>query len=148
MKTLLERFNGCNLSSDNITARIEGFTRSTGIKGTWYTFIAMVLTRENIYEEFVCKLNAGVKNEEHIKATDDFFNNFKAGDYNITNVQVRIAGQQWTDEDNELSGTYKTSYLSVPTYSDLMFKGSDATLDMRKREREFAKLALESMEVE
>jgi hypothetical protein len=147
MKTLSERFKDCNLSNDNITARIEGFTRSTGPKGTWYTFVAAILTRANTYEEFVCKLNAGISNEDYIKNVDRFFAEFKPGDYNITNVSIRETGATWDDGEGN-NGTYKTSYISVPTYSDLLYKGGDAVLNQRTREAQFAKLALQAMVVE
>lgn len=146
MKTLRQRFESLGLNLDSITAKVEGFTVSTGDKGTWYTFVANILSNGK-YESFVCKLNAGSANAEHIAKTKEFFDSFKAGDYMLTNVGLRVAGEDWTDESGN-KGTYKESYVNVPFISNFIYLGSDAVYNMKKQEAEYAKMALQAMKEE
>ena len=143
MKTLKERFEYANLSTDNFSATIGAVSKSSN----WYTFVANVVKQDNTIEQFVCKLNAGKDNEAYIKQTDDFFASFKPGDYMLTNVQLRQAGETWSDEAGT-EGTYKESYISVPFTSNMLALGENAVLNNKRKEAEYAKIALEAMNVE
>jgi len=140
MKTLKERFEAIGLSIDNFSATISGVSKSNN----WYTFIANVVTPKNSIEQFVCKLNAGKDNAEYIKQTDDFFTLFKDGDYMLTNVQLRQAGETWNDEAGN-TGSYKESYVSVPFTSSILYLGSDTVIANKRKESELAKIALQGL---
>lgn len=140
--TLKQRFESLGLTSDAITARIESVTKS----GNWYIFVGNILTIANKFESFVMKLNAGENNEDYIKETETFFSTFKPGDYLLSNVQVRQAGETWNDESGN-SGQYKESYICVPFTSNMLFLGSDSVYNTRKRESDYAKMNLKALEL-
>jgi hypothetical protein len=144
-KTLRQRFDSLGLTTDSVTAKIEGVTRSKGEKGTWFIMVAMILI-DNIFHPFVCKLNAGAANDEYIKQCEEFFNSFKAGDYVLTNLQLRVKGETWEDDEGN-KGVYESNYISIPFISDMLYLGSDTVYKTKEQEAKYAKMQLSNLKL-
>jgi hypothetical protein len=141
--TLRQRINKAGLSLDNLVCRIEGKNKSVSVKGTWFIMSIAVLVN-GIFENFICKLCAGGTDKpEYTKQVEDWFNeNFKEGDWQLTNLALRIKGESWTSEDGKSSGIYEQTYINIPFTSDMIYLGKDAVMNQKKQEAEYHKLLL------
>ncbi len=137
MKTS-ERFQTAGCSTDSFSATIGAVTKS----GSWYTFVANVITKANRIEPFICKVNAGSKDADYVAKVEEFFAGFKAGDYILSNVSIREKGETWHDEANATEGVYKESYISVPYISNILALGNGAIMNTKKDEAKLARMAL------
>jgi hypothetical protein len=141
-----QKFASLGLSTDSLVARIEGFSKSVSDRGTWYIMVLQILVN-NKFEQFVAKLNAGVLNEDHIARVNEFFDTFKVGDYMLTNLNIRQAGEKWQSEDGKNSGIYETSYINIPFTSDMLFQGENAVENIITKETKYANIKLKSLEL-
>lgn len=140
---LKERFDKLGLSKDAIIARIEGVNKSVSDMGTWFTFVAYVLVNGK-FETLTCKLNAGKNRESHVTAVNEFFTNFKAGDYQLTNLGIRVEGETWEDEEGN-KVVYKQSYINVPFPSDMIYLGENTVENLKAKEAKFKRMEREAL---
>jgi hypothetical protein len=139
---IAQRFANLGLSTDSVIARIEGVLKSVSDNGTWFSMVMQVLVNGK-FETFPTKLNAGTGNADYIKQCEDFFANFQKGDYQVTNLNIRVKGETWESEDGKSKGTYGASYINIPFTSDMLFMGETAVLTMKQQEAEYRKLLLQ-----
>jgi hypothetical protein len=137
---LKEKFEKLGLSTDNLTARIEGFNKSDNGNGLWYIMSIIILDSTNHFHRFIAKLCAGINNEEYIERTIQFFDTFQKGDYHLTGVELRNVGDTWVSEDGKSNGTYKESYIYIPFTSRMIFIGENGVQSEKILEAQYARL--------
>lgn len=130
-KDLIKR---ADLTPASITCKILGVTTESNERGIWLKFTARVNGCDIKFQ-----LNRKVDNTDEVAKVKDFEANFRKGDYNLTDCEVRIAGETYNDSEGKIQ-VYKHNIVSIPYLSNIDFLGENYIKEVKQEEFELASL--------
>jgi hypothetical protein len=123
-----------DITPASITCKILSVTTESNERGIWLKFTARV----NGYD-IKFQLNRKADNVDEIAKVKEFEANFRKGDYNLTDCEVRVAGETYTDTEGKLQ-VYKSNIISIPYLSNIDFLGENYIRETKLEEFELASL--------